>query len=238
MAAFVEHRDRAPALDLRRHEITQQALDRVFDDQRAGEHAAIEQRHMGLEHRGATGLSERSRVHRLAQVARRDESPLGLAAARLRAEQPIFVEAQRMRVGVGQRRGITRALATQRIEPGELHHLGPRGAERTRQPLRLVSIDLARHDLSRQLHQLLVVLDQVQADLLLRDLRITLDRLGLALEFLVAQGPKRRHDGCQKQQHRHQRRQRRETVLPGWRLASPPAADQALAPRRCRRRRL
>jgi hypothetical protein len=74
-------------------------------------------------------------------------------------------------------------------------------------------VELAGDQLARHAHQLLLVLDQAQADLLLRDLGVALDRFGLALDFLIAQVPEGRNDGRQEQQHRGQRRQRGKAVL-------------------------
>jgi len=80
---------------------------------------------------------------------------------------------------------------------------------------------------SRDAHDLLLVLDQPQAHLLLGDLCVALDGLGLAFGLLVAQVPEGRNDRRQEQQHRGQRPQRHEAVLARRRLAPPPASQQA-----------
>ena len=88
---------------------------------------------------------------------------------------------------------------------------------------------LARDDFARDANQLLLVLDQAQADLLLGDLGVALDGVLFALEFLIAQIPEGQDDRGQKQQYRRQRTEGREAVLSGRRLTPPPAADQAAA---------
>jgi hypothetical protein len=94
----------------------------------------------------------------------------------------------------------------------------------------LVAVDRARDDLARDAHQLLLVLDQAQADLLLRHLAVALDRFLLTLEFLIAQVPKRQDDGREEEHHRDQRTQRGETILARRGLAPPPAAEQSFGP--------
>jgi hypothetical protein len=91
-------------------------------------------------------------------------------------------------------------------------------------------VDGAGDDLARDAHELFLVLDQAQADLLLGDLGVALDGLLLTLEFLIAQVPERGNDGCQKQQHRDQRAERGVAVLAGGRLAQPPAPEQPADP--------
>ncbi len=93
-----------------------------------------------------------------------------------------------------------------------------------------VVVERAADELARDPRQLLVVFDQAQAHLLLRDLGVASHRLLLAIEFLVAQVPERGDDGGQEEQHREQRAERRVTVLVRCRLAPPPAAEHALGP--------
>ena len=69
----VEQRDRVAVRDLARDEVAQQGLDRVLGDQRPGEGAAVDQRHLDLEHGLAMPVQVGRRVHRLALVARGEE---------------------------------------------------------------------------------------------------------------------------------------------------------------------
>ncbi len=90
----------------------------------------------------------------------------------------------------------------------------------------LVGVDRARGDLARHAHQLLLVFDQAQADLLLRDLGVALDRLPVSrsnsslrkyqnAKMIAARNSSTDISGAE----------RGEAVLPGRRLAAPPAAQ-------------
>ena len=98
-------------------------------------------------------------------------------------------------------------------EPGDVGQLRPLPGKGLGLGRELMGVNLPRDHLARDAHQLLLVLDQAQADLLLRDLGVTLDRLGLAFDFLVAQVPEGRNDGGQEQQHRDQGPERGQPVL-------------------------
>ena len=93
-----------------------------------------------------------------------------------------------------------------------------------------VAVERLRDELARQPRQMLVVLDQAQPHLLLRDLGVAPDRFLLALELLVAEVPERRDDCGEEQQHRSQRAERGVAVLVRRRLAAPPAAEDAFGP--------
>ncbi len=94
-----------------------------------------------------------------------------------------------------------------------------------------VAVERAGDELARHPHQLLVVLDQAQAHLLLGDLGVAPDRLLLALELLVAQVPERRDDRRQEEQHR-QRAGRASRSDPG----APPTGAATSGRRRARPR--
>jgi hypothetical protein len=114
-----------------------------------------------------------------------------------------------------------------RIDPAQVHDLGSLACERGGLAAELVGVAVARHQLACHADQRFLVLDQAQPDLLLRDFGVALDRLGLPLDFLIAQVPEGGNDRRQEQQHRQQRAQRRIAILPSRRLAPPPAAEQA-----------
>ena len=73
----IEQRDRVAGRDFLRHVAPHQAFDRVLGDQRAGKGAALEQRHLDLQHRVAECVDEGPRVDRLALRARGDEGGFG-----------------------------------------------------------------------------------------------------------------------------------------------------------------
>ena len=89
--------------------------------------------------------------------------------------------------------------------------------------LEVVCIDLMVGEFAADAHQLLLALQQAQAQALLRVFDIALDSLLFAVDFFQPQIAKGSHDGGQKQQHSCQRRQHGKAVLALRRLASPPA---------------
>jgi len=112
------------------------------------------------------------------------------------------------------------------VDPEQVVDLGPLAREAGSLAEEFVLVDRAGDDLARDAHELLLVLDQAQADLLLRDLGVALDRLLLAFEFLVAQVPERRNDGREKEQDGDQWTECREAILLRQRLAPPPTPEQ------------
>src|SRR5439155_16785585 len=119
--------------------------------------------------------------------------------------------------------GLGRA---RRVDPDQVRDLGPFAREARGLREELIVVDRAGDDLARDAHELLLVLDQAQPDLLLRDLGVALDRLLLALEFLIAQIPERRNDGREKEQDGDQWTECREAILLRQRLAPPPTPEQ------------
>jgi hypothetical protein len=123
-------------------------------------------------------------------------------------------------------RGLQVAARAQPVQVRDLGsfagEVGSHGGER-----RLV--DVARDEFARHADQQLLVLDQAQVDLLLRDLGVTLDGFGFALDFLVAQVPEGRNDGRQEQQHGEQRCQRgqRSCRAGDWRRHHKPNSRRA-----------
>ena len=85
-------------------------------------------------------------------------------------------------------------------------------------------VDLTVCRFSRQPYQLVLPLQQPQADLLLGVLHIALQRLMFALHFFQTQVAERCNDGGQKQQHRGHWGQHGKAVLLVGRLAAPPRA--------------
>ena len=83
-------------------------------------------------------------------------------------------------------------------------------------------------DVASQPLQVLLVFDETQAQLLLHDFGVSLDRFLLPLQFLIAQIPEGRNDHDQEKQHRHQRPQGRIAVLLTGALLAPPAPEQAV----------
>jgi hypothetical protein len=216
------------------HEVAQQGLDRVLGHQRAAEGAAVDQRDVHLDHRGAEGVGEGPRVDRLAQGPRGQEGDFRFARlAFLRQRGGVLIPGDAgLRVEGDRRMG--RAPGAIACDPEQVVDLGTLAREARGLADELVLVDGPRDQLARDAHQLLLVLDEAQADLLLGDLGVALDRFLLALELLVPQVPERRDDRREEQQHRDQRAQRREAVLLGRRLAPPPAAEQPT--RQCGRR--
>ena len=78
--------------------------------------------------------------------------------------------------------------------------------------------------------ELLLVLDQAQPDLRLRDLGVALDGFLAPLEFLIAQIPERQDNGCEEEQNGDERTERGVTILARRGLAPPPAAEQFFGP--------
>jgi hypothetical protein len=227
---LVDDGHRVAASDVRRHEVAQQRLDRVLDHEGAGEGVARDQRHVQLEHRVALAVEEGPRVHRLAQVARLGEGDVRLVArSRLRQRRIGGVAAGLALVAVEHGPAPGAALA-RRVEPGDLRDRLPLAHEGLGLANEVVGVGLALGQLAGHAQQLLLVADQVQADLLLRDLGVALQRFGLALELLVAQVPEGGNDRRQEQQHRHQRPERDEAVLPRRGLMHPPAAEPTAQP--------
>ena len=105
---------------------------------------------------------------------------------------------------------------------------GPGGDERALRELRRAHVAAAYG--ARQPLQLPRLLLQVQTQLLLAELQVMPRRRQLALSVLRAQIPKRRRNRGQKQQHRRQRRNGRQALLP--QQALPP-----VSPRRLRRQK-
>ena len=91
----------------------------------------------------------------------------------------------------------------------------------------LLLVDGACDDFARHADQLFLVLDEAQANLLLRNLGVALHRLLLAANLLIAQVPEGGNDRREEQQHRDQRPECGEAVLLRGRLATPPATEQS-----------
>ena len=83
--------------------------------------------------------------------------------------------------------------------------------------LELFHIEFPVGDLAGDTHQLLLALQQAQAQSLLRVFDIPVDGFLFAVDLFDAQVAKGGHDGCQKQQNGCQWRQHGEAVLAlGW----------------------
>mmetsp|Transcript_4945 Transcript_4945/g.17891 ORF Transcript_4945/g.17891 Transcript_4945/m.17891 type:complete len:651 (+) Transcript_4945:3243-5195(+) len=213
LLAGIEHRDAVSRGDFAGHVVAQQGLDGVFRDQHAGEAAAVDQRDVQLEDDGAVGVREGRRVDRLAALLGGFEGDLGRIrlvghghgrVVAIRRHQAVRLEAGRADAAAAP------ALGAQPGHMGQLRALAREGLGLGRE---LVGVDLACDHLAGDTRQLLLVLDQPQPDLLLGDLGVALDALGLTLDLLVAQIPEGRNDGGQEKQHRDQRPQRGQAVL-------------------------
>ena len=108
--------------------------------------------------------------------------PAGAARARHRLGGRRLARPRRAgargRAGLGLEGGgrVARAARAVGADPGQRGDLGPLARERGGLAEEIFLVDGARADLARDAHQLLLVLDQAQADLLLRDLGVALDR--------------------------------------------------------------
>jgi hypothetical protein len=116
------------------------------------------------------------------------------------------------------------------IDPDQRGDLGPLAREADRLADELLGVGGLGRDLARDAHQVFLVLDQAQADLLLGDLGVALDGFLLAVELLVSQIPESQDDREEEEQHRDQWPQGCIAVLAGGRLAPPPAVGQAAQP--------
>ena len=117
-----------------------------------------------------------------------------------------------------------------RIKPAHIAHFRPAPSQRPRALRELRRAHVAAAYGARQPLQLPRLLLQVQTQLLLAELQVMPRRRQLALSVLRAQIPKRRRNRGQKQQHRRQRRNGRQALLP--QQALPP-----VSPRRLRRQK-
>ncbi len=237
----IEHRDRMAACDLARDEVAQQPLERILGDQRAVELAVVDERDLRLEHRRSEAVGERIRVDRDARLAGALEGFLRRRARVLDRQRRGRLDAADPGLGRERRPRVAGDGLARVVQPDHVADLGMVARERRRLLQELVVVERARDQLARDPRQLLVVLDQAEANLLLGDLGVAPHRLLLALELFVAQVPERRDDRRQEEQHRSERAERRVAVLVRRRLAPPPAAEDALGPgaggarrRRCR----
>jgi hypothetical protein len=161
---------------------------------RAGEAVARHQRNLHLEDRVTGRIGEGARVHRLQQFARPVEGLFGLVQLPLRVRRFI-----RLVHHAEHRRPVAGLALAVRVQPGDLRDARPLASEVRGLDGKFVGVGFAAQQFAGHAHQLLLVFDQVQANLLLCDLGVTLDRFGLPLDFLVAQVPERRDDRCQEQ---------------------------------------
>ena len=83
----------------------------------------------------------------------------------------------------------------------------------------LAGIDVTRDEFAGDAHQLFLVLDQVQPHLLLGHFGVAPHRIGGPVDFLIAQVPERSGNGREEHQHREQRCERGQPVLPGRAIA-------------------
>jgi hypothetical protein len=203
--------------DLRRHAVAQQAVDRVFAQDHAGELARARQGHVQLQQARAVGAGHRLRIHRRLQVARQAVHDLRLARA-----QHLALDADLRDVEAG--RGVAGRDAAALVDPGEHQHLGVLRDHRFGATHEFLRVHLLVGDVARHPHQLLLPLQQAQAHALLRVFDVALDRLLLAVHLLQPQVPEGGNDGGEEQEHGRQRREHRVAVLARGRLPAPPVA--------------
>ncbi len=222
----VDHTQGVAVGKIGRHEVPQQGLHRVLDHQHAGRGVARHQRHVHLKHGHAHVVDEGARVHRLAHVARLREGQFGRvlhSAVGQRGVGGVVARPALLPVHRGPAPSLALAVV---VQPGQLGDRGAFAHEALRLADEVIDVGLAPDQFAGHAHQLLLVLDQVQTQLLLDDFGVALQRFGLTLDFLVAQVPEGGNDRRQEQQHRYQWRHRDEAVLAGRRLVHPPAAQQ------------
>ena len=144
---------------------------------------AVDQRHRAPGTRRTDGVGERARVDRLAQLAACIE---GRPAGSESAGRPPPARCWSRRPG----RWWPTLARRRYADPGQ-GDLGRSRVNETGLAEEVLLVDLRVHDLARDAHQLLLVLDQAQADLLLGDLGVALDRGLLALQSPRCAGTRR-----------------------------------------------
>jgi hypothetical protein len=183
-----------------------------------------------LEHRAPERVGEGGRVGRLAAFARGGVGALGVGRTARSGQHQRRAAARGVGLDLLHRAELAGAHRAPRVQPGQVGDLGPIAHDGGGLGRELGALHLARDQLARQTHELLLVADQAQGDLLLRDLGITAHGVGLALDLLVAQSPERGGDGSEEQQDRDQRADRGQAVLPGRRQSPPPSGEEAVGP--------
>ena len=224
--ARVQHGNRVAHGHVRGHVVAQQAFHRVLGDQHAGEARAVDQRHLDLEDHGVVGIAEGLGIGRLAALLDQLEDVLCGAAGLTRGHGGVAALQGHEAVRLVARRADAGPPLAAAAEPGDVGDLGPVAGPGAGLGVELVGVGGPGGDLPGDAHQLLLVLDQAQLDLLLGDLGVALDGFLLAFDFLVTQIPEGQDDGGQEEQHRNQRAQGGKAVLAGRGLAAPPGGGQ------------
>ena len=195
--------------DLGRHAVAQQAVDRVFAQDHAGEAPLLRQGDVQLQQRRCCRRAGRwLRVDRLPQVARQAERRFRFRRG-LSSRRPCAPDFRLARLGVTWLAMMRRRSSIQVSACSSGYWLTSDSARRHE----FLGVHFLVGDVARQAHQLFLAFQQAQAQALLGVFHVALDGLLLAVDLLQAQVAEGGHDGGQEQQHGHQRRQHGEAVL-------------------------
>ena len=207
----VDQRHRIFGSDFSRHAKTQQAVDRELTHDGAGKFALVIEWHLQLQRRCAVAAGlfgdQRAGINRLAQFPRQLIGAVGLVNLELLALGAYLA-------GIRAGRYVGDLYTPPAVDPAHCHQFGVLIDQGFGLQDEAFRIDLFVGDIPANPHELLLPLEQAQAQPLLRVLHIALDGLLLAVNFFNAQVAERRNDGGKKQHHRQQRPQRDEAVLP------------------------
>ena len=218
---IIYQRDRVLGRDFCRNAKAQQPVYGVFAQHNAGKLALVVQRHLQLQTGSVVAARvlrhQRPGIHRLTQIARQLERAIGIA-------QDVRLAGRAQLIDVGAGRYIRRQDVSLVVHPGHSQQFGVLVDQRFGLQNKFVRIDFLVRNVPRNAHQLLLPLQQPQAQPLLGIFNVAREGLLLTVYFFKAQIAKSRHHGSQEKHDGQQGAERDEAVLPRRRLPAPPTS--------------
>ena len=212
--------DRVARRDFGGDSVAVQSVDRIFGHQRAAETTRLLQRNHQLQHGRVTVFAQSLVIKGFACGPRAQKQHIMVrVAAQCRVGKGLGVP---HRGGSG---GGTDAAGF--VQPGQALDLGIPVQNHIDAHAHFFGAGFAVGDFPTQAAELLLPFGQPLAQRLLRILHVAFDGFLVAGHFFDPQVGQRSDDGQEKNQHRGQRRQHRQPVLPRWIELAPPPAQAA-----------